>query len=460
MSTRAWLTAIVIAALGLRLFFFAIDHDPYRHAGDTARQGNVARAILDGGKWGMEDVGAPVYELQSRQHRLIDPSEPEIAQSAPRYEHLVLHTQGVAIMLAGIWAITGDRDYDWLVIPQIVLLSLAALLVWWIAMQLFNRPRAALLAAGGYALCLPLAEFARYLFYDAWAVLFTLAIAALAIKSARSAQPLLSLLALGATVGIGMNFRFQLVLIVPAVALAFAVSHELPWKRALVQGLVPLALAALFVLPWTIRNAIVWDAFVPLHTGTGQVMWQGFGDRRNNPFGVTDDDQITYREVREVRPDLRYGTPAYDSYLLHRATNAIEEKPLWYAGLVGERTIRATLLSKNTNWVGAARQSSFLERRESVPMWLAKHPLDALLLAIAGLGQTMIVVAALATLLITRKQWMGAHLVLIAVIAAGILTPILLNNTWRYVAATVPFWIIMAAPGIDRAVARLAVRWR
>src|SRR4051812_2323346 len=112
MTGRRWLlAALVVVAFALRITFFAIDTHPYRQAGDAAREGGVARAILDGGKWGMEDVGVPVGTFQSREHRLIDFSDPRILHGPHRYQHLVLHTQGVGILLAAVWGLTGDRSY-------------------------------------------------------------------------------------------------------------------------------------------------------------------------------------------------------------------------------------------------------------------------------------------------------------------------------------------------------------
>src|SRR5262249_30677379 len=60
---------------------------------------------------------------------------------------------------------------------------------------------------------------------------------------------------------------------------------EIPWGRlrhgdrgtwrSLAPAALMVACACLVILPWTIRNFVVFDRFVPLSTGGGQVLYQG-----------------------------------------------------------------------------------------------------------------------------------------------------------------------------------------
>jgi hypothetical protein len=55
----------------------------------------------------------------------------------------------------------------------------------------------------------------------------------------------------------------------------FARDGRRDWSRTLVQALLVLTGVAVIVVPWTIRNAIVLDRFVPISTGGGQVLFAG-----------------------------------------------------------------------------------------------------------------------------------------------------------------------------------------
>ena len=82
----------------------------------------------------------------------------------------------------------------------------------------------------------------------------------------------------------------------------------------------------MLLVPWTVRNADRFHRFIPIRTGIGQNLWEGLGEVHNN-FGAVLDDQVTLNQVHAVRPDLVYGSPAYDSYLEHKAVTAIREHP-------------------------------------------------------------------------------------------------------------------------------------
>ena len=55
----------------------------------------------------------------------------------------------------------------------------------------------------------------------------------------------------------------------------FARGARADWRRGLAQAAVLLAGVALVVAPWTVRNAVALDRFVPISTGGGQVLFAG-----------------------------------------------------------------------------------------------------------------------------------------------------------------------------------------
>ncbi len=77
-----------------------------------------------------------------------------------------------------------------------------------------------------------------------------------------------------------------------------------PWRTGLANAAILLAGAALIVAPWTIRNAVVLDRFVPVSTGGGQVLFAG----SYMPSGG--DPERVGAEVLERHPGLDGQLPA------------------------------------------------------------------------------------------------------------------------------------------------------
>lgn len=146
--------------------------------------------------------------------------------------------------------------------------TLSVLLVFLIARELWSR-RIALVAAALAAAFPPLLFADTALLSE---VLFTpcmLGMAWAALRAGRSPQARRWLLAAGALTGLAMLTRSSAVaLLLPLAVAAWRTSRH---DRRAAAGSVALALlaAAVVVAPWTIRNAIVFDAFVPVSTQSG-----------------------------------------------------------------------------------------------------------------------------------------------------------------------------------------------
>jgi 4-amino-4-deoxy-L-arabinose transferase-like glycosyltransferase len=77
---------------------------------------------------------------------------------------------------------------------------------------------------------------------------------------------------LGATAMVRPEYLGVAVLLALVV---FARGLRVEWRRSLAQAAVLLAGVAVVVAPWTIRNAVALDRFVPISTGGGQVLFAG-----------------------------------------------------------------------------------------------------------------------------------------------------------------------------------------
>ncbi len=109
----------------------------------------------------------------------------------------------------------------------------------------------------------------------------------------------------GALVGAGVWLRPNVVLLPPFLSLVIlAVSRDR--RRGLVHAVALSLAAVLIVFPITIRNYVVFGAFVPVSTNGGLTLWQGVADAGGRELGARRHDTLVAEEEA-----LRYGRPDY-----------------------------------------------------------------------------------------------------------------------------------------------------
>jgi 4-amino-4-deoxy-L-arabinose transferase-like glycosyltransferase len=135
---------------------------------------------------------------------------------------------------------------------------LTVMLSWLLARRLFT-PRVALAAAFVVAV-FPLAwEFYGLLYPEALAVPLTML--AVLLFLGRDATPRAAALA-GAAVGVCLLVRPTSGFLLAGVAAAWIVAAG--WRRGIAMSALSVLVAALVVAPWTVRNFVVLDGFVPI----------------------------------------------------------------------------------------------------------------------------------------------------------------------------------------------------
>lgn len=100
------------------------------------------------------------------------------------------------------------------------------------------------------------------------------AVFVLAVLVLVSARPTVRwMLLFGAVMGLGALVRGEALtwIVLPAVVWW----RELPRRRLGAQVATAVAALAVVIAPWTIRNAVVMDAFVPVATNASQTLWSG-----------------------------------------------------------------------------------------------------------------------------------------------------------------------------------------
>jgi len=144
------------------------------------------------------------------------------------------------------------------------------------------------------------------------------------------------------------------------VAIVIAV-RELPrdWRSPLLRSAVFLAAAAVVIVPWTIRNAVALDRFVPISTGGGQVLFAGTylpsdGDPEKVGAEVVAEhpdlfapqdaqrlrlEQILARLAAQDHPDVETDQ-ALSKMGKEQLWDDISDEPLEYAGFVATKVGR------------------------------------------------------------------------------------------------------------------------
>jgi len=456
--TPAILLVIVLAGLGLRLSYLASDpHDP--KAGSY--YGDLAHSLLAGHGFAINEVAANYAGgLAIREHRLIDPAAIDYAalDRHGEWEPQIDEPVGGPLLLAGLWEITGSQHYLPIQLLQAIVDALCALLIFRISSRLFKRRGAALLAAAIYALYPPIAWQTTIVYNDIWAVDFTIAIVAASLEAVGSVHRWRWLALSGLLTGAGLYFRPNLVLL-PGV-LALATIAGVSWRRTLARALVPTAIALALVAPWLIRDYHDFHTFVFIRSGLGITMWAGLGELPNN-FGANQDDYTPiYAKVRSIRPDLRPETPAWDSFALKRfVIPAIESHPLYYAELVGRRSVRSTLLIyEGGTWMHGGATLPSRRTPGALASFFAGHPLALL----EGILQPLVFLSAMLTMGLTWRRWRAQHIFLMAILLSVLVPYLVVHLEPRYVLPANCVYVVWIGLGIDllagRAYAALRTR--
>jgi 4-amino-4-deoxy-L-arabinose transferase-like glycosyltransferase len=325
------LIGIIAVAFAVRAAEYLRAPHPISGAGLSAEQAEMARNLVDHGKWFA--VNPAAFELlkkrQAHAHRLVDPASVDFTNvdRTTRAEPAVDQMPGVAAVLAAFWSVTGHKVYAPLQWLQLLLDTAMVLLVYWIALRLTRTTRVALLAAALYAIWPGAIVVAKRPMLDTWAAFFTIAIVAAWLWARDKPKDVGRLVAVGAVTGLGIYFR-PFVVFIPIV-LALVATPGGGWRRSATWAAIPTVVALVVLAPWTIRNYQEFHRFIPTRTGLGQAVFEGSGRSAS--------DEASAQFVQRHKHGAKYGSPSYDDFLLSGAVHAIVNDPGEYLGRVGRR---------------------------------------------------------------------------------------------------------------------------
>lgn len=243
-ATLAILAVIVLVGFGLRLDRVA---NPLDHPGDDAHAYfSLSKSLYEDGSYGSSTFENP------------DDWSP-----------------GAPLLYAGVYYVTGGV-HDGAARLLVALLGTAAILVVYLLGKRISCRPAGLLAAAGVAIYPPFIHTNGALLSEPPA-LFTLPAAVLAFLWARDRDGPWAWMPAGLLFGLTALLRPEY-LFVGLVFLALAllsVGRERGWRPGAAACAAMVAAFLLPVLPWTVRNLIVLDRFVPLSTGSGKALYVG-----------------------------------------------------------------------------------------------------------------------------------------------------------------------------------------
>ena len=305
-TTAIWLGGIVIVGLTLRLVWvFYTDTIPL--GGDPHWYFVVANNIARG--FGFVAARNELFEIPG-------PGEPT-AFWPPAYP----------IILGGLWKVIGISLTSAKVFNA-VLGALTIPFIYALGRHIFDK-RVGLLAAGLFAVFPNAIAWTPLLFpEELFILLFVAALWVLVAFPTTERGHWLPLIAFGALVGVAALTRGQGTVLIPIAAIYWLMRAG--WLPALRSTAIVVLTAAAVISPWTIRNWVELDAFVPISTNSGAALRAGHAPDSTGTTMWTSDYidgfymwQSLYRPDWEVRGYREYTNLAI-SYAFSHPQREIE----------------------------------------------------------------------------------------------------------------------------------------
>ncbi len=324
----AALAAILLLGLGLRLDYAWEGRAPVY---DAVAYGEIARNLdADRGF----TVGAAATQLSSD------------------------YSPGLPLLVAGAYKLSGGPHERFARIVLALLGSLSVLFTYLIARRL-SGPAAGLIGAAAIAIYPAFLEYqGMFMGEPLAATLLSGAVLAMLWAAGRDSRP--SWLLPGALFGALALVRPEYLGVAALLGLlVFAKDFRNGWRSSGANALLLLAGVAVVVAPWTVRNAVALDRFVPISTGGGQVLFAGTylpsdGDpervgaevvaRHPDLFGPRAVERLRLEQILARLAAQRYPGVDTDKALSRMGRqqlwNDISEQPLDYAGFVATKVGR------------------------------------------------------------------------------------------------------------------------
>jgi 4-amino-4-deoxy-L-arabinose transferase-like glycosyltransferase len=237
-------------------------------------------------------------------------------------EHASAYRPPAYPLWAGFWYEVLGANTTRLLLVQSLLAPLTVLLSWVMARRLFG-PRAALATAFVVAVFPLVWEWFGLLYTEALAI--PLMVLTLLLFLERPPSPKLAA-GVGALMGLAMLIRPTSVFVFAGILAAFVIAAG--WRRGALLTAASVGVAALVILPWTIRNFVVTDEFVPL-SAQDAALHGTFNDlSANHPTAPYAWQPSTPEVEALLRKNPEISDAEYRSELIDLGTEYIGDHPL------------------------------------------------------------------------------------------------------------------------------------
>lgn len=243
---RWFLVGVLGLALLLRLTVVGLIYDTYVPLTDAAHMDDIATSISNGDGYG--DFALP-------------PATGPGAYRSPAYP----------AVLAGAYVVAGDHSWKAGLLQNAVIGTVLVSLIGLVAAQLWSR-RVAAIALVLASVHPTLLLVGSGLQLEPLLVCLSLGAIAAALQHRRAPRGMLWPVVAGVLLGSAILTRELAFALVPPIAVLLWPERRkgpMPWPAALRGSVAAVAIAAAVVLPWTIRNAVAFDAFVPVSSSSG-----------------------------------------------------------------------------------------------------------------------------------------------------------------------------------------------
>ncbi len=270
----AVLLAVCALGLGLRLDY-AI-RAPYTPVDDARAYGRIAQGLYEDGEF--KQAGSQAKRLQPATN----------------------YSPGLPFLVAGVYEIAGNPDQTAARIVLAVLGAVSIPLAFAIGRRL-GGPIAGLVAGLTLAIYPALLEYQGMLMTEPLGATLLAATTLCFLVASESALRTRAFIACGLLLGALVMVRpefFVLIVVLPLLAL-LRMRRRRPWRRLALASALLAGAACLVILPWTIRNLVVLDRFVPVSTGGGQALFEG------SYLDAGPDPQNVQATILRQHPDVR-----------------------------------------------------------------------------------------------------------------------------------------------------------
>lgn len=334
---------------------------------------------------------------------------------------------------------------------QAALDSASAVLLFLIALLLFRRIPTALFAGFAYALFRSLIVYTRAIMTETLFVFLLLLFLWMLLLALRKRLKTLAAAA-GVALGLAALTRPTVILFLPFLVVAWAVYDFRRLRRALKILSVAFVFMAFAIAPWTIRNALVLGAFVPVSTNFGANLLIGNNPEATGRYTPTP-KRFALAEPTEIERD---------QYCREQAILFIRDNPIRFLRLCGKRLRIAYFLAEKESC-----EDDILAGKNIGEIPLPGNPRIPVLsisaiwhLSVAGQILCLIFLAARCRLALFARLHHVPLFVITILLAYLLAFHALIIGEFRFAVPSIPIWILFATFTIHVVllVARRAVR--